>query len=58
LEKKIEQEIKTEIESVLKDNDVPLEDIFNYNYHELTPQLKEQLEEAQLFFENLKKEKQ
>lgn len=46
--------IKKEIEKILNDNEVLLEDIFNYNYDILPFHLKKQLKEAKFFFEKNK----
>jgi len=51
IQKELNQYVLDEFKKVENSGFVPLEDIFNYTYDKLTPQLKEQLEEYKKYLE-------
>lgn len=54
LKEELDNEVGTTFESIEDKSDTEIEDIFKYQYEEMTPQLQEQLDEYKSFLEGVK----
>jgi pyruvate dehydrogenase E1 component alpha subunit len=54
LKEELDQEVGATFESIEDKSDTEVEDIFKYQYEEMTPQLQEQLDEYKSFLEGVK----